>query len=274
MGMVVALLARRRLFVRHCGNWTHPRTTAERVWIRVMEMLRGDRYLMLATGGGDAVPSERSAEIEWIFSTALSRADLEGLATRRRSSSVPARLCIACRLVPEKGVDVAIQALAEVVARGSDVELVVVGGGSDRERLEALVASLGLGDRVRFTGSVGHADVLEEMRASDVFVYPTRASEGFPKVVLEALAVGLPTVSTDVSVIPRLVAGGGRVVGSDPAETAAAIEELLSDDEAYSAASAAAVSQASDFSTESWAEAIGARMVRRWGRLSERVDAR
>ncbi len=271
VGIGLALVARRRLFVRYCGNWTQPRTTAERLWTRLMESLRGRRYLMLATGGGPDRPSSRNVEIDWIFSTALSDGELERLSEWRQAPSSPLVLCTACRLVPGKGVDVALGSVAELTRRGRPVQIVVIGGGEDRERLEALALADGVDDRVRFTGAVTHGEVLAEMQRCDLFVYPTQ-SEGFPKVVLEALAVGLPTVSTDVSVIAWLVGDGGRVVGADPKEVADAIEDLVSDDATYAAASKAALAQASGYSAENWAEQIGDHMGRRWGVLSERPE--
>lgn len=126
------------------------------------------------------------------------------------------------RLVPQKGLDVAVEALA-----GIDATLVVLGEGPERERLEAQARELGV--RLLLPGRVG--DVASVMRRADVLVHPARW-EGFGLALLEAMLAGLPVVATRVSSIPEIVVDGETgllVPPNDPAALRAAVEVVLQD---------------------------------------------
>src|SRR3954469_4981848 len=97
VGILLAHLCRRRLFVRHCGNWSAPRSTAEKTWRAYMERFAGRQNVMMATGGGDTAPSTTNAEITWIFSSTLSEAELARLAKPRTVEPASPRLIIAAR---------------------------------------------------------------------------------------------------------------------------------------------------------------------------------
>jgi glycosyltransferase involved in cell wall biosynthesis len=125
----------------------------------------------------------------------------------------------------------------------------------------------GVDDRVTFHGAVNHDSVIKLLRRADVFCYPT-SSEGFPKVVLEALACGLPIVTTRVSVLPQLVDGCGVLLDDiTPAAVAQAILTSLSDTDRYHAWSSCAVSRAGHYSLERWRDTIGEALQAAWGPL-------
>ncbi|MCD2444061.1 glycosyltransferase family 4 protein [Agromyces sp. SYSU K20354] len=96
-------------------------------------------------------------------------------------------------LVPRKGPDVAVGALAELVARGRDTQLTWVGDGAMRAEVEALAQHLGVADRVRLRGRVAPADVSAALAEADVFLLPT-TRETFGVAIAEALASGRPVV--------------------------------------------------------------------------------
>lgn len=267
VGIVTALLRRQPLYVRHCGNWDRRRTMAERLWRIGMERLAGGRNVMLATGGGSDLPSPAFPEVGWIFSSSLTDAEISALGSPRPAPfGQPFKLVVVGRLEPGKGQDLALRTVAELVQRGTDVSLDIIGGGSlTREYLE-LVSSLGLVGRVRFHGAVPHHDVCQLLQQQDLFLLPSK-SEGFPKAVLEALACGLPVVTSEVSVLPSLVAGCGAVVPLDTTTLADAVEALLKDPARYERCSRRAVSRAQSFSLERWAAEIGEHLVRAWGPL-------
>jgi glycosyltransferase involved in cell wall biosynthesis len=128
-----------------------------------------------------------------------------------------------------KGHRYLLEAFAGLADRAA--RLVVVGDGPQREPLEALARELGLGDRVRFVGN--QADVAPWLQALDLFCLPSYANEGVPQALMQAMACGLPVVSTPVGSIGEIVEDGrtGRLVA--PADAAAlreAIEGLLGDD--------------------------------------------
>jgi glycosyltransferase involved in cell wall biosynthesis len=100
-----------------------------------------------------------------------------------------------------KGVDVLLEALAELKERA--VTATIVGSGPDEMKFKALCSSLGLDERVRFTGALPIRDAFSLGR---VMVVPSRA-ESFPYVVLETGAAGVPLIATDVGGIPEITAG-------------------------------------------------------------------
>jgi glycosyltransferase involved in cell wall biosynthesis len=139
-------------------------------------------------------------------------------------------LCVG-RLVPEKGQRVLLEAVAMLARRGRPVRLCYVGDGPDRAALEARVAELGLSDRVRFAGGVNQDAILAHYEAADAFALASFA-EGIPVVLMEAMAMGLPCVTTYTAGIPELVRDGvdGVLVSPSDAEgLAAALERLLDD---------------------------------------------
>jgi glycosyltransferase involved in cell wall biosynthesis len=110
--------------------------------------------------------------------------------------------------VPEKGVDVLIEAMDRLAKLGrDDVHLLTVGGGELLEPLRARVSALGMRGRVRLLGWAMPAEIPEHVAACDVLVLPSRR-EGCPNVILEALASGRPVVASRVGGVPELVREG------------------------------------------------------------------
>jgi glycosyltransferase involved in cell wall biosynthesis len=267
MGIVVAHLFRRPLFVRHCGNWTQPRTKAERLWRWYMERAAGGRRVMLATGGSDQPPSRRNPAVRWIFSTSMTADELDRIAKLRTIAPGHApRLVIVGRQVEAKGTGRVIEALRVLQGDLPEATLEVVGDGPDLARFKALADDLGVGDRVSFTGQVDHDGVLAALDRADLFVFPTTSSEGFPKAALEALASGLPVLATPVSVLPDLLAGGGGIVLRDasPASIASGVRNATSSPAQYQLLSAHASAAAAAFSLERWVGEIGKHLAAAW----------
>jgi len=144
--------------------------------------------------------------------------ELPALHRRRRSGRM--RLIFAGRLVAQKNVELALRTLA---ALPDDFDLTIVGDGPDRARLEAMSRRLGLSDRVVFTGLV--PDIRPHLEASDLFLLPSRF-EGYPAVMIEALAAGLPVIATPSSPAMKEILidrSFGRIARADPIALAAAI---------------------------------------------------
>ena len=141
------------------------------------------------------------------------------------------KLLFVGRLVPRKGADVLIDALAIASNRGFAVELDIVGEGPEQARLHALVADRGLRDCVAFRGALCEADVARAMGGADVLVVPS-LSEGLPVVIMEAMASGVPVVASKIDGIPELVHDGETgllVPPCDPKALAHALVRLLAD---------------------------------------------
>jgi hypothetical protein len=267
-GLLTALATRKPLFVRYCGNWLAPRTTAEHSWRRLLEAVAGGRNVVLATGGSAEDPSARNAAIQWIFSTSLSECELQRRTEAKTlAAGEPIRLVIVCRQEPAKGTGLLIQALPLILERYPDVRLDVVGNGSGLPEFRALSRDHGVDGRVTFHGKLDHEQVMHELGRAHLFCYPT-ASEGFPKAVLEALAAGLPVVTTPVSVLPELIGPGcGRLLPDrSPQAIAEQILGVLGDPAAYAAMSRRALEVARQYSLEAWRDRIGGLLTNAWGR--------
>jgi colanic acid/amylovoran biosynthesis glycosyltransferase len=144
-------------------------------------------------------------------------------------------LCVA-RLVPKKAVDLLIEALSLLPAEHAHLRLELIGDGPLDAELRALATSLGVEERVDFHGAQPPEVVAQAYQRCSVFCLPCRVAadgdrDSLRVVLLEALARGLPVVTTD-AIEPELVQDGvtGRVVPAEsPAALAAAITELLAD---------------------------------------------
>jgi len=112
-------------------------------------------------------------------------------------------LCVG-RLSPEKGQSLLLRAVAEVRRTGRAARLVLVGDGPLREQLERERDELGLGDDVTFAGAVDQDAMPAFYQRADIFCQPS-FMEGIPVVLMEAMASGLPVVSSGVAGIPELV---------------------------------------------------------------------
>jgi len=122
--------------------------------------------------------------------------------------------------------------LIEAFARleGERLGLVIVGGGPQREAIEAQVASLGLGDRVVLAGD--QADVLPWLQSLDVFALPSYANEGVPQALVQAMLCGLACVTTDIGAIPEAARDGETAVvvpAQDAEALAQGIARLVAD---------------------------------------------
>jgi len=225
---------------------------------------------MLATGGGTEPPSRRNPSIRWIFSTTLTERELKTCSPHRDSFSPKGvRLIIVCRQDKEKGTGVVIQSLPFILRDFPQASLDVVGDGEALAKFNEIAAALGVTDRITFHGKVDHDGVIRLLQQADLFCYPTAASEGFPKVVLEALACGLPVVTTRVSVLPQLIASGCGLIIEEatPAAVAEAVHKCVSEPERYYAMSIKAQETAQQYSLEKWRDVIGEQLREAWGRL-------
>ena len=270
VGMLLAWLFRKRLLVRHCGNWLKPVTFAEKFWRGFMEATAGGRKVMLATGGAAEPPSARNSNVHWIFSSSLTEKEL-GRYGAPRSCPADGRLALAivARQERAKGAGTVIRSLALLRRQFPQVKLEIVGEGSAIPEFKRMAVAEGVGDRVDFAGKLNHEQVLHRLQAADLFVFPTTSSDGFPKAVLEALATGLPVVATRVSVLPQLLGTGCGVLIDEatPEAVARGIEQALSSAACYEGMSRRAIETACHYSLEAWRDAIGALLTKAWGPL-------
>lgn len=154
----------------------------------------------------------------------------------RRSDRDPARdidVLFAGNLIPRKGVDVLLRALALARERRPTLNAVIAGHGTERAALESLAAQLALTDVVRFVGQQERDALVALFRRARVAAVPSRA-EPFGLVLVEAMVCGAAVVASDVGGIPEIAAQTGGVTlvpPEDPAALASAIVALLDDPE-------------------------------------------
>lgn len=179
-------------------------------------------------------------------------------------SGEPLILSVA-RLIEKKGLGDLIAAADILRHRGRVFRLEIIGGGPLREPLKAQAKRLGLVDRVRLSGAQAHDVVCLAYQRASVFVLPCVVAsngdrDGIPNVLLEAMASGVPVVSTAVSGIPEVIESGrdGLLVSpNDPAALAEAIDKLLASQELReNFARAARAKIESSFSLDASAECL------------------
>ena len=140
----------------------------------------------------------------------------------RPAATVPT-VVITARLSPEKGHLVLVQAVGRLRAAGTDVRVRCIGSGPFEADLREAAASAGVTDLIEFVGALAPSAVAAALREADVFCLPSFA-EGLPVSIMEAMAVGVPVVTTYISGIPELVVNDhtGWVVPAGDAEALAA----------------------------------------------------
>jgi glycosyltransferase involved in cell wall biosynthesis len=144
-----------------------------------------------------------------------------------KTADRPARICTVAALRPEKNIARLLHAFATLPS-GAAAELLVAGEGAERAGLEALAATLGLQERVRFLGHT--EDVRGVLAGSDIFALSSD-TEQMPLSVLEAMASGLPVAATDVGDVRDMLAEDNApfVVPRDAAALARALAMLIAD---------------------------------------------
>lgn len=155
----------------------------------------------------------------------------------------------------QKGHDILLRAFQRIVDRGYPHNLIIVGGGKGRDDLEALIRALDLEGRVHLTGYVGNPYPL--LRRADLFVLSSRF-EGFAIVLAEAMALGVPIVSTDCNAGPREVLADGRcgllVPVDDPEALARGIIEVLSNPDLAGQLRSSGLKEASRRDVKRWTQ--------------------
>ncbi|MHA6723780.1 glycosyltransferase [Sphingomonas sp. RS2018] len=129
------------------------------------------------------------------------------------------------RLSAEKGFTILIEAIGLLRDVGVEARLTLVGDGPERATIEAAIARLSLGNRVTLAGELPPEGVRAALKAADVFCLPS-FSEGLPVSIMEAMAAGVPTVSTWIAGIPELAENGVTAMTVPPARADALADAL------------------------------------------------
>jgi len=137
-------------------------------------------------------------------------------------------LCVG-RLVPDKGQYILIKAVAYLINKGYQLRLHLVGDGPDRQILESGVAQFGLTKHIVFAGAVNQDQIQDFYNQADIFVLASFA-EGIPVVLMEAMVMEIPCITTHITGIPELIGiNEGILVAPSNVETLANAIALLID---------------------------------------------
>jgi colanic acid/amylovoran biosynthesis glycosyltransferase len=131
----------------------------------------------------------------------------------RELTATPVRILFVGSLSDRKGVEDVLRAFVHIAKERPKLELRLVGSGSLRSKLEQLVRMWGLENQVTFAGFVRHENVQDELSRAHIFCHPSRTpergdKEGIPGTIVEAMATGLPVVTTRHAGIPEMVRDG------------------------------------------------------------------
>jgi colanic acid/amylovoran biosynthesis glycosyltransferase len=147
---------------------------------------------------------------------------------RRLVEGEPVRILTIGRLTEKKGISYAIQAVARVIASGRNLSFTIIGEGPQRAELQRLIEELGVSEFVKLIGWRTHEEVVGLIETAHVLLAPSVTGadgdeEGIPNSVKEAMATGMPVLSTNHGGIPELVEDGvsGYLVTERDAEAMA-----------------------------------------------------
>lgn len=222
-----------------------------------------------------ADPDPDRPHLEPFFSPSYTDAEWEaagpGVAAKladlaERPAAGPWRLVVVGRLTPNKNQQAAVRALARIVEAGFDASLEVLGDGPERERLEALAADLGVGDRVAFRGMVDLREVNATFAASHIQLLTSR-QEGFGKVLLEGMVQGVVPLFSHSPASGEISGHGSRGVVVDPEDPdaiAGAVRDLVADRERWAAMVADARAYTGAHTLEVFGQHVRAMLERQW----------
>ncbi len=202
--MMWALVLRKPLWVRYCGDFRRPKTTVQRALIRLMKATAhwpNVRYV--ATGWEDEPPHPH---IPWVFATALTEDEIRQRTHCAAPPHSPPTVLWVGRLEPGKGVGELVDLIRAAEQARIALRWRVIGDGSLRPTLESLHRQ----GKVEWTPYLPHALLMEAFCRADLFLF-TSQSEGFPKVIVEAMAAGLPIMAHPIGPLPRLRREGAAI---------------------------------------------------------------
>ena len=250
--LCAAKLARRKFIIRVPGDYAWEQSTQRygvtdtidsfqtKKYARRVELFRMIQRFVVRGAERVITPSDYFRELVtgWGISvdsavTIYNGIDLSALP--KLPETIPSEHVIvsAGRLVPWKGFEMLIRLLVDLPERWT---LVIIGEGPERESLEARARELGVHGRVRFTGRLSREEVFGWYKVGTVFALNT-SFESFSFQIVEALACGVPIVTTNIGSIPELVTDGVEGILKEPDDAAgflAAIKSVLEDEERWS----------------------------------------
>ena len=216
--------------IRQSGN-TLPRRLMASILERLLSCLLRD-IPIFALGKMAGRFSNHNLYTHQAISTVLKSDEIVKKFSMEMSS--PPKLLFVGRLAFEKGLRYLIRALKICLCEGYELQLILVGEGPEQSSLNRMLAQLNLEQYVTFEGFISQGkDLWEQYRKADIFVLPS-LSEGQGKVLIEAMAAGMPIVATRVGGIPTVIENGKNgllVEPRSPEALAKAVKRILDEPE-------------------------------------------
>jgi glycosyltransferase involved in cell wall biosynthesis len=252
-------LYRSDLFMRHLFGGDRG---LRRAWAALVRQV--NRHAVLRLDVSAAAPASISWVTDSLRSSTAVPPTIEPLLERsiywgvdqpgpvRRTPAAEPLFAYVGQLIPQKGPDIAVRAVAELEREGLRARLVLIGGGNRRyeRKLRGLVARLGLQGRVRFTGPLDRAAVRDTLATAHAVVVPSRWQEPAGLVPIESAALGVPVVAARSGGIPELLEEGEHALFFDIDDIDAcadALANVLRDPAAAEARAARARAHAAGF---------------------------
>ncbi|HEY5952012.1 MAG TPA: glycosyltransferase [Kofleriaceae bacterium] len=258
LGLLETRAEPHRRWIKYAGSW-EPRPDEPLSYRLQREWLaRPHRHMAVSVNG--AWP-EQPPHVHTLANPCLTDDELERgrAAAARKSLRQPLRLLFVGHLGAAKNPEVAIEALADLRARGVDAMLDVVGEGDNLDELRAKVAARELSAAIDLHGPLPR-NALDELYAAAHFVVLPSRTEGWPKVLGEGMAFGAVPIATAVGSIPSVLAAAqiGHVLELPPQaqDIVAAIRGYLDEPARWQRESARAVDAAASFSFSAYREAV------------------
>ena len=229
VALVVLSLRRspRHRWVKYAGNWMPPGRDATSYRVQRWWLSRG---LARATVTVNGTWPDQPAWVHAFDNPTLTGTEVNRGRTAAESKrpGEPWRVVFSGRLEKPKGAHVAVETVRELRRRGHDVELDLIGDGPLRDWVAGQMSAAGGGSWLRLHGWLTRQELEAILADGHVFLLPTTASEGFPKVIAEAMAFGCVPVTSPVSSIGQVLnETGGAIVVQPGGSWVDAVEHVL-----------------------------------------------
>jgi hypothetical protein len=274
MGAALAPLFTSRLVAKYAGQWNG--YAGEPLTVKMQRAVLGSRWWKGPVTVYGEWPGQPPHVVPF-FTSMMEAAQVEraaGVAAGKRIGT-PLRVLFSGRLVAAKRVAALLEGLGLALKHGVPFEAVIVGDGPDRETLERQAQTLGIGGQTKFTGALPFDEAIKWYEWAHCLVLPSQHSEGWPKVVAEAMCYGLICVAVEHGQVPAMLAGRGILLKQGTGEEiAAALAGVAARPAEYEAMMRDAAAWARQFSLEGLRDAIAALLARHWNLPDDRMKTR
>lgn len=264
LGALLGPLFSTRLVAKYAGQWNG--YADEPLTVRLQRAVLRSRWWGAPVTVYGAWPGQPQHVIPF-FTSMMETAQVEQAArvAQAKHLATPLRVLYSGRLVSAKRVSALLEGVAFALQQGVTLETVIVGDGPDRADLESQAQTLGIAQQVKFTGALPFAEVMRWYEWAHCLVLPSQHSEGWPKVVAEAMCHGLLCIAVEHGQVPAMLAGRGVLLPhGTSAEIGEALTAIARQPLQYQAQMRAAAEWAKQFSLEGLRTALASLLAQHW----------